>query len=285
MNTFNRNVSKITAATLLALTLAACGGGSGSQSLNTDSTPTKELAEAKANKKYSISNYRALINKELSEEGDDVVLENYRVSIDGKRYTSGDVDLSAFGEGVKRIGVTEEAEVKVGGVKGTAVRAGILHLYQQPYSIVTGTEIKGGTVTALGRTENLEPEDLDFATVKGYATQTLPSSGKFNYVGEALSQEQTGKFNYTVDFTAKTGSGSITDIADGITLHEGQIGKMSHTNPDNTVVSGYGIGSSARSNSGLSGTYKLGFFGPNADEVAGVVTSHYGDVGFGGKKQ
>ena len=113
----------------------------------------------------------------------------------------------------------------------------------------------------------------------------VPSSGKFNYVGEALSQEQTGKFNYTVDFTAKTGSGSITDIADGITLHEGQIGKMSHTNPDNTVVSGYGIGSSARSNSGLSGTYKLGFFGPNADEVAGVVTSHYGDVGFGGKKQ
>lgn len=280
MNTFNRNVSKITAATLLALTLAACGGGGGgSQSLSTDSTPTKD------NKVVSVSAQKEQAIGEL-EEAYDVKVDSYSVKINGKTYKSGNIDLSGLGEGVQRIKITEEATgTTAEGSKGKAVRDSILHIYQQPYSIVAGVEVKGGTVTAPGFRETLDAEDVDFDTVRGYATQTLPSSGKFNYVGEALSQEQTGKFNYTVDFTAKTGSGSITDIADGITLHEGQIGKMSHTNPDNTVVSGYGIGSSARSNSGLSGTYKLGFFGPNADEVAGVVTSHYGDVGFGGKKQ
>ncbi|WP_158608809.1 factor H binding protein domain-containing protein [Neisseria weixii] len=126
---------------------------------------------------------------------------------------------------------------------------------------------------------------MSFDTVRGYATQNLPSGGKFNYVGEALSQDQTGRLNYTVDFAAKTGSGFISDIAGGISLNEGRIGAMSHTNPDNTSISGYGISSTAHSNNGLSSTYKLGFFGPEADEIVGVVTSDHGDVGFGGKKQ
>ncbi len=284
MKAFNQNVGKITSATLLALALTACGGGGGgSQSPQTSSTPTKELAEAKANKMFSLAQQRQDVSQLFAENG--VTLENYKVSIDGKRITSDNVDLSALGEGVRRIGVTEEAEIRAGSVKGTVIRNGVLHLYQQPYSVVAGTEVKGGTVTVMGRKENLGSEELDFGTVKGYATKTLPSSGKFNYAGEALSQDQTGKFNYTVDFAAKTGSGSISNIAGGITLHEGKIAGMSHDNPDKTSISGYGIESTARSNSGLNGGYKLGFFGPNADEVAGVVTSPYGDVGFGGKKQ
>ena len=280
MNTFNRNVSKITAATLLAFTLAACGGGGGgSHSLSTDSTPTKD------NKVVSLSDQKEQVISEL--EGNyDVKVDNYSVKINGKTYNSGNIDLSGLGEGIQRVSITEEATgTTVEGDKGKAVRNSILHIYQQPYSIVAGVEVKGGTVTAPGFRETLTAEDVSFDTVRGHATQTLPTSGKFNYVGEALSQEQTGRLDYTVDFAAKTGSGSISNIAGGITLNEGRIGAMSHTNPDNTLISGHGISSTARSNSGLSGTYKLGFFGPNADEVAGVVTSGHGDVAFGGKKQ
>lgn len=320
MKTFNQNVSKITAATLVALTLAACGGGGSNHTPQTNSTPTlqpsnsnqntqpngnsqnsatssaanqansqaKFLAEAKANKTYGVSSLRGEVHKELSSEYHTYGyrnLDSYNVRFNGKSYSSGNIDLSTLGNGIQRIPFTETATATVGGEKGTAVRNNTLHLYQQPYSILAGVEVKGGNVTAPGLYEPLDGEGVDFATVKGYATQTLPTSGKFNYAGEALSQDQTGKFNYTVDFAAKTGRGSISNIAGGITLNEGQIGAMSHTNPDNTSISGYGISSTARSNSGLSGSYKLGFFGPNADEVAGVVTSEQGDVGFGGKKQ
>lgn len=309
MNTFNRNVSKITTAMLLAFTLAACGGGGGgsNHSPKTESTPTvrpsnnnttapatvnneKILAEAKANKTYAVLNLRNDVHKDLlSEYGQDGYrkLDSYSVNLNGKSYSSGNIDLSKLGQGVQKIGVTETATATVGGAKATAIRNNMLHIYQQPYSIVAGIEVKGGklTIPAHDIEQALDTEDVDFDMVKGYATQTLPTSGKFNYVGDALSQEQTGRLNYTVDFAAKTGSGSISNIAGGITLNEGRIGEMSHINPDNTSISGHGISSTARSNSGLSGTYKLGFFGPNADEVAGVVTSSHGDVAFGGKKQ
>lgn len=299
MNTFNRNVSKITTAMLLAFTLAACGGGGGgsNHSPKTESTPTvapatvnneKILAEAKANKTYAVLSLRNDVHKDLlSEYGQDGYrkLDSYSVNLNGKSYSSGNIDLSKLGQGVQRIGVTETATATVGGAKATAIRNNMLHIYQQPYSIVAGVEVKGGVVSAPGFRGVLDADDVDFNTVKGYATQTLPASGKFNYVGDAPSQEQTGRLNYTVDFAAKTGSGSISNIAGGITLNEGRIGAMSHINPDNTSISGHGISSTARSNSGLSGTYKLGFFGPNADEVAGVVTSDRGDVAFGGKKQ
>lgn len=318
MNTLNQNVSKITAATLVALTLAACGGGGGgNHTPQTNSTPTlqpsnsnqntqpngnsqnsatssavnnaKFLAEAKANKTYSVAALKDEAHNDLNDEyayAGYRKMDTYSVTVNGKSYASGNIDLSTLGNGIQRIGFTETATATVAGEKGRAVRNNTLHLYQQPYSIVAGVEVKGGNVTAPGLYEPLDGEDVDFATVKGYATQTLPSSGKFNYAGEALSQDQTGKFNYTVDFAAKTGSGFISNIDGGITLHRGEIEPMSHKNRDNTSISGHGIESTAHSKNGLSGSYKLGFFGPNADEVAGVV-EYNGDgvVGFGGKKQ
>lgn len=54
---------------------------------------------------------------------------------------------------------------------------------------------------------------------------------------------------------------------------------------DNSTISGMGISSTATSEKHGSGTYSLGFFGPNAEEIAGVVEQDgYGVVGFGGKR-
>ncbi|RPD83247.1 hypothetical protein EGK75_13070 [Neisseria weixii] len=140
MNTFNRNVSKITVATLLALTLAACGGGGGgSHSLSTNSTPTKD------NKVVSLTAQKEQVIRGLEKEYDGVKVDSYSVKINGKTYNSGNIDLSGLGEGVQRVSITEEATVTtVEGSKGKAVRNSILHIYQQPYSIVAGVEVKGG---------------------------------------------------------------------------------------------------------------------------------------------
>ena len=87
---------------------------------------------------------------------------------------------------------------------------------------------------------------------------------------------------YSVDFDSRKGSGKITGLDSDIHLNEAEIKKMSYTNKetDRTTINGHGIeGSSNR------GSYRLGFFGPNAEEIVGTVDDrNNGEIGFAGSR-
>ena len=112
--------------------------------------------------------------------------------------------------------------------------------------------------------------------------------GKFNYSGSGKIWSQSGaqevNFNYNVDFAEKTGSGSLGNI----TLSKGDITTQTFTNEiDNSFITTPGIEGRATAGS-LNGGYRLGFFGPNADEIVGLVElgNEEDVIGmFGGTKQ
>ena len=87
---------------------------------------------------------------------------------------------------------------------------------------------------------------------------------------------------YSVDFDSGKGSGKITGLDSDIHLNEAEIKKMSYTNKetDRTTINGHGIeGSSNR------GSYRLGFFGPDAEEIVGTVDDKKnGEIGFAGSR-
>ena len=272
------SLKPICIAIALTLTLTACGStGSSSNSIKT----------------VSIETLKNSVDAELREEfGSDgfTKTDSYQINVAGKTYTSGSIDLNNLGNGLQRLDVIETASAKVQGQDYSATRNSKLHLYQQPYSVVAGVQVINGSISdANGNVviRDIGGSDLDINFVKGEATKTLPSAGTYNYAGKAFSQESSGQFNYAVNFDTRKGSGSITGIEEAgkITLNEGTISNLSHTNPDNTTISGFGIQSTATSANLGNGEYKLGFFGPNAEEVAGTVSNAFGDVGFGGTKQ
>ena len=280
------SLKSIGALTIIALGLSACSSGGGS------SLSAFEL-EAKASKQISLTSLKSAANEDLNEElaawGEDgVTLDTYKIQIGNKTYTNGGIQLSALGNGLQRLDVTETGTAKVDGETYTVTRKNKLYLYQQPYSVVGGLAYQGITVSGPGLNgSDMSAEALDIDTVKGATTKVLPSEGKFTYNGVAFTEEQQGKLAYNVDFAARTGSGSISGITEAgtITLKEGSIANITHNNPDNTRISGFGIEATAESALQGNGTYKLGFFGPNAEEIAGAVTQHGESVvGFGGKR-
>ena len=116
----------------------------------------------------------------------------------------------------------------------------------------------------MGNLGKIEKGEFDSYYTLGQSTKTLPSAGSFNYKGVAFNENERGNLDYTINFDTKMGSGSISGLNETgkITLHESNIVKR-----DNA-------------------TYDLGIFGPNANEIAGIVTKGDKDlVGFGGQKQ
>ena len=313
------SLKPICIAIALTLTLTACGssnnptltipkvstttsnatGNSGSTTTNnstSNSSTTTNSSTSNAgvtvDKTYAVSALKAEVDKQLRNAYGYAGFNstnNYQITVGGKTYTSGNIDLKTLGNGIQRINATETASANVGGTTYTATRHSVVHLYQQPYSVVAGVQVINGSISdANGNViRDIGGSDLDINFVKGEATKTLPSAGTYNYAGKAFSQKEAGQFNYAVNFDTRKGSGSITGITEAgkITLHEGTISNLSHTNPDNTTISGFGIQSTATSANLGNGEYKLGFFGPNAEEVAGTVSNAFGDVGFGGTKQ
>ena len=153
--------------------------------------------------------------------------------------------------------------------------------YNQDYSVVVG---KGKTVKTNSWGQDPEIEStFAIEKVAGYATpdKAVPTTGSAEYQGKAFSKEGSGDLNYTVNFDKRTGSGSITDIAETgrIDLAEGKLGKVSVG--DKTVT---GISAAASAKNGSKGTYRLGLFGKAAEEIAGSAKLPESEIGFGGKR-
>jgi hypothetical protein len=161
-------------------------------------------------------------------------------------------------------------------------------VYNQPYSVVLGSysgnisyNNQTGAIITDNRTSNI--------AIRGLKTtvDAIPTIGTATYIGKAFNGTYQNSFNwdtyqssqiikegvlsYDVNFTNKTGSGSITGLGDVISLNQGSI-------------SGTGITSTAKQLTNT-GTYSLDFYGKKAEEVAGKVIFNGKDtVGFGGTR-
>ncbi len=180
---------------------------------------------------------------------------------------------------VQEVGTVTTARVKAGGDNYELISKGRAHIYRQNYSLIAGLSERERIEkdpSGIERNLGVDDDSVDFV-VKGSTTKILPAAGKFNYTGIATNGEKQGALSYTVDFKEKNGKGEITGIGENsITLSEAPIKEFSHTNEfDNTVIKGQGIEGS---------NYKLGFFGPNAEEIVGAVTEGTNSIGFAGSR-
>ncbi|HFC8547530.1 TPA: factor H binding protein domain-containing protein [Neisseria lactamica] len=212
-----------------------------------------------------------------------VILKSYKVNLGNQSSSGNNFDLSSIP--LKTLVSQNYRETVVAQVEGeehTVTRSGKAHIYRQDYSLIAGITPTGLTLD--GQSENLDATDDDTnILIKGYATQNLPIAGTFNYSGIASDGDKTGKLAYSVNFDSRKGHGNITGFSNDIHLNEAEIKNISYTNKetDGTTIKGYGIeGSSNRG-----GRYRLGFFGPNAEEIVGTVDdSKNGEIGFAGSR-
>ena len=213
---------------------------------------------------------------------DDAALQSYTVKLGNQ--TSKGKELNLSGYPLKKLALNQDfqetAIARAEGKNYTIIQSGKAHIYRQNYSLIAGINPTKATLRGpdINKSENL---DDTYILIKGQTTQTLPTSGKFDYSGIASDGASKGKLAYSVDFDSRKGSGKITGVGSDINLHEASIREGSYTNEiDNTVINGHGIeGSSNR------GSYRLGFFGPDAEEIVGTVDDKKnGEIGFAGSR-
>lgn len=211
-----------------------------------------------------------------------VILKSYKVNLGNQSSSGNDFNLSSIP--LKTLVSQNYRETVVAQAEGqdhTITRNGVAHIYRQNYSLIAGITPTGLTLN--GESEKLDADDDDTnILIKGYTTQNLPTAGKFDYSGIASDGDKKGKLAYSVDFDSGKGSGKIIGLDSDIHLNEAEIKKMSYTNKetDQTTINGHGIeGSSNR------GSYRLGFFGPEAEEIVGTVDDrNNGEIGFAGSR-
>ena len=213
-------------------------------------------------------------------------IDGYALTIDG-RTQNGDIDLSKYPKGHHKFSTQERVTGSANGVQGSITTNSDVYLFKQDYSLIVGTHNKNMTVKLGNEHEVKFIGDIDYF-VRGVPTEKLPTTGKFNYSGSGKIRSQFGaqdaKFSYDVDFANKTGSGSLGNI----TLSKGNITTQTlESKIDNSPITAPTIEGKA-TDGRYSGDYDLVFFGPNADEIVGVVElgNEEDVIGmFGGTKQ
>ena len=213
-------------------------------------------------------------------------ITGYTLSVDGKTQ-DGDIDLSKYPKGHSTLNVKETVTGEVKGKSDSLRLDSKVYLFKQDYSLIAG--IHNQSVTLVSHQQTKPIDEIDFFTrTSGTLTEKLPTTGKFNYSGSGKIWSQSGaqdaKFNYNVDFGAKTGSGRLGNI----TLSEDKIKPVKHDDSLDDEPTFQGVKGKATAGS-LNGDYILGFYGPDAAEIVGSVElgndkEHVGGV-FGGTKQ
>ena len=206
-------------------------------------------------------------------------------------------NAKGFGEGTYQINtITANTRASSSNIRNNLTSESRIQsvVYNQPYSVVLGNytgEISYNNKTA----EIISDNRISNIDIKGLKTAIadIPTLGSATYTGLAfngtysnetnidysnglpststISEIHKGQLNYTVNFTDRIGSGSITGLGNTINLEQGSI-------------SGTGINATA-TQSYKSGTYSLDFYGKKAEEIAGKVVFNGKDtVGFGGTR-
>ena len=282
-------LNKVFALSMIALSLAACSSnGSGAPSTNNSFVSGAGVATqgAVVSSFYGVKDdVREAVNNWATSKGfkpTEVELTSVTQqvgSVSSKGSNINLFDVVPAQNKFQKVDTVTTARVKAGGDNYELISKGRAHIYRQNYSLVASlSELERIEKDPSGIERSLRADkDVDLV-VKGSATKILPAAGKFSYAGIATDGEKQGALSYIVDFEKKNGKGEITGIGKtDITLSEAPIKEFSHTNKfDNTVIKGQGIEGS---------NYKLGFFGPNAEEIVGTVDdSQNGEIGFAGSR-
>lgn len=110
---------------------------------------------------------------------------------------------------------------------------------------------------------------------------SFPTAGQATYRGTAFDMKEQGTLTYHVDFAAKHGHGQIDGLSryGTITLANAPIKVETHYGK-----SEYGVSGTASSAKGSNFEYGVGFFGQQAEEIAGFVHNAQEAVGFHGTR-
>lgn len=138
------------------------------------------------------------------------------------------------------------------------------YIYKQIFSSVLARATKDSSMWD----DTNSPRFRVDGVVSDLVTETLPNEGSATYTGKAFHADQLGILTYNVNFKERTGEGKLSgfDKFADITLEKGNIENIP-MKYQNTDVQG--IKSNASMADGTTGKYELGFFGPNAEEIAG----------------
>ncbi|MDO1510958.1 MULTISPECIES: factor H binding protein domain-containing protein [unclassified Neisseria] len=179
---------KIGLATIIALGLAACGGGGGGTP-STASTATAQFASANQTSNAAQGSKAAAYD------------ENFTINLGGKAYKVAELEQG-------KVLTLADAD------SGESSR-----IYRQQYSIITSSMPKGGQDAPLLMTVN---------KIRGAFTQVLPTQGTYNYQGKAFSRTEEGALAYSVNFDKGTGSGKVSGFKEfrDITLQEAKLGPV-----------------------------------------------------------
>lgn len=206
-------------------------------------------------------------------------ITSYTLSIDGKKAQAHDIDISKYPKGHSTLNIKETVTGEDRGQSGSIITDSAVYLFKQDYSVAIGIQRKNQTKVLNGgqQTETFDYQNYLYSVknIKNI-TEKLPTTGKFTYLGSGKIGSQSGdqeevNFNYNIDFDAKIGSGRLGYI----TLLEGNIDKNHVIDGEATAAGSFG------------GHYRVGIFGPDADEITGAVQLSIGEVVgvFGGTKQ
>lgn len=295
-------------ATIIALSLAACGSsGGGSPEVQPAQTPTPNTAspdaESSAVKNRSSLDYRrnyAGVVSSKSVIAAQTLLgpqagsntrgeKNLTLTLNGRSYGLADrINITALPDGLLELPYKAEwTSLKVAYPDSRDVKVeeqGKMYIYQRPYSMVLATlptayryDGANDPNNRLGRQDTMRVQLVSGLPVND-ATITRLSGNTFNYSGESFanfgSGLEKGAFNYSINFTDKTGSGRITGMAStgDIELRQARIGGALPYNPMLSAAERTkGINGEAHSERMNAYRYYLSIFGPNAEEVAGFV--------------
>ncbi|MGG4603766.1 factor H binding protein domain-containing protein [Paenalcaligenes sp. Me131] len=282
------SINKIAIYTGLAL-LAGCsssgGGGKGSEPIPpvTDSSLSSVPAEYRdAVRKAKTFDPLAILREDLADEGATVK----SVTLNGQTLSGTGYNFSELKNGLQDLSFTlevEDSQQAKHQVEGKAF------LYQQPYSLAMGSLIS--------KMQGAQASDLNVFyvdSIKGLQTTSAAIAGldgQFTYQGVAFSGSDEGKLSYVVDFGSREGSGQISGLTETGNI---DLLKASIANLNQEMIQGMGIVGKATFEKDPTAdiSYELGFFGPNAEEIAGRVNyvrdgdnvHNISEVGFGGKR-
>jgi len=245
---------KLVSTAVFSVFLAACSSSSDTKTsgLNPDSS----LANANIPEKYrdAISEAKTLDLDAMVDEGEILTLNDQK----GGRY-----NLSHLPDGQVKVAIRIDYKTASG---MPVVAIGSLLAYQQPYSIITGrtwTWDTGGEYVINIFTRALDEGAAGLSTPAAAFAPLIASNAIFDYKGKAFNGIEEGILNYTMNFGTKEGSGTITGLhfSGDITLNPAKLNSE-------WVIKGK---ADLRHRYHLDDSYELSFFGPDAEEIAGLI--------------
>ncbi len=278
-----------------ALLLSACGGGSGGSGGNF-TTPN---SSSSLGQNYTVPNHL----KDAVREALSMLVDwdpapgpgGYKpLTIAGKTYNKGDrVYFTDFD-----LGYSEKPYL--GTYITKAKQSGIIRVYRLPYSMILSHTISKAEETldddSVIRHSYGTGVNLSSLGYLGYHTkeEDLPQTGKATYVGKSFYHKETGNFNLDVDFGSKKVNGEITGLTTGlVTLEEADIKPVGFQHEmgfegNVTIAKGKALQpvvsvdrtgnqvfyTEEYNTSKYDFEYEGHFFGPKAEEVAGIIVGH-----------